>query len=218
MRHRRHRHPLSPDHQYVQRFHARLTVLLRHRGVVDAEDVVQAECLALLGKLATDGAALPTPEAYAAVRASGDRAAIDYLRKQSKQRGAGAIQRFDAEGRRIAGREVVDGHTVHHDAYVDHYDDRPGTRGPKGTYFDVYACGRPDFEGEFVDQAEVNDQLRQALLRATPLQRTVLLLVDGCGYTVTEVADRLGLARETVSRHRAKAYCAAGRHAAVPTV
>jgi RNA polymerase sigma factor (sigma-70 family) len=208
--------PSPPEQEYVLRFHARLTVLLRRRGVADVEDVVQTECLALIGKLAAVMADYLQPETFAAVRARGCRAAIDYQRMVSAQQGAGAVHRFDEAGHRIAGRQIVAGDAVHQDAYRDHYDERPGTRGPTGTYFDVYACERPDVEGEYVDQAEVSDQIRKALLRAEPAQRTVLLLVDGHGYTVTEVADRLGLARETVSRHRTKAYRAVRGQAAVP--
>ena len=206
---RRHRHhpSLSANHvDYVVVFQRRLRALLGRHSVVDIDDVVQAECLALLGKLAATVADYPRPETYAAVRARGGRAAIDYGRTESSQRGAGAVHQFDDEGRRIKGRQIVNGDGVHHDACHDHYDDRPGKRGAKGTYFDVHAYRIPDHGAEYADQAVVSEQLRQALLRATPAQRTVLLLVDGYGYTVTEVAAYLGVARETVSRQRSKAY------------
>jgi RNA polymerase sigma factor (sigma-70 family) len=205
----RRNHPsLSASHRdYVVGFHRRLRTLLSRRGgVVDIDDVVQAECLALLGKLAETVAAYPRPETYAAVRARGGRAAIDYGRAESAQRGAGAVHQFDDDGRRIRGRQIVNGDGVHHDACHDHYDDRPGKRGAKGTYFDVHAYRIPDHGTEYADQAVVSEQLRQALLRATPEQRTVLVLVDGYGYTVTEAAAYLGVARETVSRLRSKAY------------
>jgi RNA polymerase sigma factor (sigma-70 family) len=207
---RRH-HPFPPfnDSDYVVAFQRRLRVLLGRHRVIDIDDVVQAESLALLGKLAAIIAAYPRPEIYAAVRARGGRAAIDYGRTESAQRGAGAIHKFDEDGHRLKGRQIVSGDGIHHDAHRNHYDERPGTRGPNGTYFDVHACLIPDHGAQFAEQAAMSEQLRQALLRATPEQRTVLLLVDGHGYTVTEVAAHLGVARETVSRRRTKAFQAA---------
>lgn len=56
------------------------------------------------------------------------------------------------------------------------------------------------------DSVETADMLRAAMLRLSPDQREVLLLVDGYGYTVNEVAAMKKMARETISRKRTAAY------------
>lgn len=60
--------------------------------------------------------------------------------------------------------------------------------------------------------SQVEDRMTLQALMA-PLskrQRTLLLLVDGYGYTVTEAAAELGIARETAARERTRAYRAIG--------
>jgi RNA polymerase sigma factor (sigma-70 family) len=215
----RHRPTTATAHtpaSYVVRFHDRLRVMLLGRGDVnDIKDVVQTECLALLDGLDDTMAAYPNPYHFAAVRAQGGRAVIDHRRRESVQRGGGAHV-YDKDGNRVRGRDVLDGHDAYRDQRFDEYDDRPGKGGLAGTYFEVYAARTPDLATQFVEEVTVNDQLRQALLRATPVQRTVLLLIDGQGYTVTEAAAELGLARETVSRQRSKAYRAIRRQPLEP--
>jgi DNA-directed RNA polymerase specialized sigma24 family protein len=48
--------------------------------------------------------------------------------------------------------------------------------------------------------------LKSLLAPLTKRQRTLLMLVDGHGYSVTEAAALLGIARETAARERSKAY------------
>ena len=73
--------------------------------------------------------------------------------------------------------------------------------------------------GTAVDETIVQSERNHALLRAclqqlTPRQREFLMLVDGYGFTVTEVAARADLVRETASRElsgaRKLAHQAAG--------
>lgn len=64
--------------------------------------------------------------------------------------------------------------------------------------------------GTVVDETVVQSERNHALLRAclqrlTPRQREFLMLVDGYGFTVMEVAARVNLRRETVSRELSRA-------------
>ncbi|MEI7991549.1 MAG: sigma-70 family RNA polymerase sigma factor [Actinomycetota bacterium] len=64
--------------------------------------------------------------------------------------------------------------------------------------------------GAVVDETVVQSEHDRAMLRAclqqlTPRQREFLMLVDGYGFTVTEVAARADLVRETVSRELSRA-------------
>ena len=59
---------------------------------------------------------------------------------------------------------------------------------------------------DFVERIDDIALMRAALLALPQRQRTVLYMVDGQGYTVTEAAHTMGVTRETASRDRAAAY------------
>ncbi|MEY4174007.1 MAG: hypothetical protein RI900_1172 [Actinomycetota bacterium] len=70
-----------------------------------------------------------------------------------------------------------------------------------------------DAKWGYIERCDRYDDLQmlQALLAPlTKRQRELLLLVDGYGYTVTEAAARLGIARETAARDRSRAYRSIG--------
>ena len=184
---------------YTETFYRRIGELLRATNTSgDADDIASAEVVSLLEKLPTVMASYVDPYVYASVRAGAGRAAVDYLRKQSVQAGRGARNQ----------RRVVNGDGIFHDIYADHYDGQPGVNGRQGTYFTVFSAELPDFEGSIVDRYESDRLMHQALMSVPPDQREVLMLVDYMGYTVTAVAKKLGLRRETIARKRTKAIIA----------
>lgn len=72
-----------------------------------------------------------------------------------------------------------------------------------------------DFDVELghLERSDRYDDLQMLQAMLAPLskrQRSLLLLVDGFGYTVTEAAARLGIARETAARDRSRAYRSIG--------
>ena len=184
---------------YTETFYRRIRELLRATNTSgDADDIASAEVVSLLEKLPTVMASYADPYVYASVRASAGRAATDFLRKQSVQAGRGARNE----------RRVVNGDGIYHDIFADHYDGQPGVNGRQGTYFSVFSAELPDVEGSIVDRFESDRLMRRALTSVPPDQREVLMLVDYMGYTVTAVAKKLGLRRETIARKRTKAIIA----------
>ena len=184
---------------YTETFYRRIRGLLRATNKSgDADDIASAEVISLLEKLPTVMASYEDAFVYASVRFKSGRAATDYLRKQSVQAGRGARNE----------RRVVNGDGIYHDIFADHYDGQPGVNGRQGTYFSVFSAELPDVEGSIVDRFESDRLMGQALTSVPPDQREVLMLVDYMGYTVTAVAKKLGLRRETIARKRTKAIIA----------
>ena len=57
---------------------------------------------------------------------------------------------------------------------------------------------------EPVELPSIDPGLRVALSGLTEMQRTVVYLVDGCGWGLTEAADVLGVSLSTLRNHRAR--------------
>jgi len=197
--------PTTPAGEWLAEFRQRLLTALR--GTVTAaylEDVVHNEIDKVVPQLAEKMAQYPQAFVYALERAKNNRAVNDYMRRENGQAGRGTM--YKAIGGRVeAGRQVECGDLPHHNGYVGHAADRPG-RG-SGTNFDVAAsvARGADFTEAYVERDDVRRRLQQALMALPADQRELLLLVDGQGYTVTAAAAKLGIARETAARKRAKA-------------
>ena len=175
---------LSPTDAYVVEFQRRLAALLASRFRHDADDIAQHEAERLCRRVGEIMAAYPSATVYANVRAG--HATQDHLKRAAVQRGEGAR----------GGRSVISG-----DAVVD---------ADSGvSLFDVHQPAGLALEEEVIMRAESERLVRQAMLRLPADQARVIALVDGLGYSVTEAADSLGIARETASRKHSRALWAA---------
>lgn len=160
--------------------------LLARRGrfVASADDVAATIVAAFLPKAATIMARHPDPAAYA--RLAVRRASIAHDRRERAQRGEGVRLVRGADGQVTPRRVVLSGDAVLGEAQLSLFDLLPAAD----------ECPA-DVVLRSLDGAAVLELFLDGV--AAP-DRTLLLLVDGAGYTVTEVADLVGQRRETVSR------------------
>lgn len=182
----------AAGHDYVMTVYRQLTTMFGRRWPTDiAEELVQQECLQLAERLDDTMGRFPDPVMYAKVRATGRYALLGMVRTDQVQAGRGARGQ----------RHIVDG-----DAHHRRPSDRPGGDAEVGTAYEVYARQHADDHDGVVEQLARIARLRSALAPLSPRARTLLYLVDGHGYTVTEAAMVLGIARETAARTRSAAY------------
>ncbi len=150
----------------------------------DADDIAAEVAEAVLEHPEVIMARYPDPLRYARIRVR--HAGISFDRRERAQRGEGARLFPGPDGSLAPGRRYVSGNSTGHDG------------GDELLSFAV------DLGAEF--EPAVDDQMVAAAL----LQRCCeglsqaevheIWLVDGCAYTVQEVADLCGQRRETVSR------------------
>jgi RNA polymerase sigma factor (sigma-70 family) len=117
-----------------------------------------------------------TPARYARHRTRGAHAIVDLLRNDASQRGEGARRTRTITSLDAALLAVFDG-------------------GDELSLYDV--CGDDD-PGYFT--VETRELLAAALLGLSSRQREVVYLVDAIGHPVSDVAEQLGITRETASR------------------
>ena len=93
-------------------------------------------------------------------------------------------------------------------SFVDFYSDVPDDSGEPADAFarqclEAVANDDEYFLGSYGDRLEVfsNPKLYEAHKTLTPLQRTVWEMYAFEGYTEREIAEKLGTAQQTVSRH-----------------
>jgi RNA polymerase sigma-70 factor (ECF subfamily) len=94
-----------------------------------------------------------------------------------------------------------------------HWDRIRGMANPRGYLYQAarhYAVPRvrgslPFDRPEMIELGDFEPRLVPALADLTVMQRTVVYLVDGCEWRITEVADVLGLKASTVRNHRKRA-------------
>lgn len=185
---------MSPaDSTYITRFRTELQAILGRRSSALRDDALQTELVDLVVGLADIRRRYPDPVQYARVRS---RYAIrNVVRHDNVGSGRGARYGHDDTGERVGGRAVVSGDAAH--SSVD---------GEGQPLFSLIPAADPVGSPDAVaDDLLARALLGRALETLSCRQRTVLYLVDGHGYTVTEVAQMLGVARETVSRIRSGA-------------
>lgn len=198
---------LTATERYLTEFRSALTLFLRRQARPDdLADIVQSECVAVLKRLDSTMNHFPDPQVLARVRASNGRAVLDYRRTQRAQRAEGAAQVRNEHGELVRGREVVPGTSPVRPMRDGYPSKRPGLRQGPGTYFDAAVAHDTDPADIVADR----DLVERLLLTIAPDQREIVRLVDTEGYTVTEVAGRLGIRRETAARKRSAAYQAIG--------
>lgn len=155
----------------------------RRRGF-DADDLAQEIVAELLPHLDEVMAAYTDPVRWARVRFQ--HGGISFDRSQRVQRGEGARLGRDADGLPCVTREVVSG------------DVTPPDGGPSLlTTVPDHGAG---FDAEVIDRLEREDLIGRCSEGLTADEFDELMLVDGHGLTVGEVAVRRGQRRETVSR------------------
>jgi DNA-directed RNA polymerase specialized sigma24 family protein len=156
----------------------------RRRAVTSADDVAATIVAAFLPKAATIMARHPDPAAFA--RLAVRRAGIAHDRRERAQRGEGVRLVRGADGQVTPRRVVLSGDAVLGEGQLSLFDLLPATD----------ECPA-DLVVRGLDSAT---ELALVLDGVAASDRRLLLLVDGAGYTVTEVADLVGQRRETVSR------------------
>jgi len=153
-------------------------------GKFDADDIAQTIGMHVVRNCVTIMAKYPDPAVYARRRTK--HAAISYDRTQRSQRGEG-VRLFDqGDGTKRPGRQFVSG-------------DAPGRDGSPALFDN--AKGRTNgFEADIDEWIQASETLQRCCTGIPKAHLEEVMLVDGCGYTVLEVAIMRGQARETVSR------------------
>lgn len=143
-------------------------------GIAAADDLVQRVAEQFWGRRG-EYMANYAPEAFAAVAL---RSRAEELRRTERiQRGEGARLHEQADGLKKAGREVIQ---------LEPYLESGGPL-PHANH---------DVAARATDVVLMRDALNQLPMR----DRTLVLLVDGYGWTVTEAADEVGLSRAYANR------------------
>jgi RNA polymerase sigma factor (sigma-70 family) len=179
-------------------FHEVVRLLTIRRQAQIAEDVAQTIAERVLRNPAPIMANYPDPLRYA--RVSTWHGHISFQRSERAQRGEGARLARHDEGHRAA-RTALSGDAV-----------GPGGR----SLFDTLpADARPEASVEVTvtEHLSTADLLDQCLIGLSDVDRRIMLLVDGHGLAVTEVALVVGQRRETVSRRLGRARRHARRQA-----
>lgn len=153
----------------------------RSRKAFDADDIAGEVAMALAARPAAIMAAYPDPVGYARQRAS--HAGISFDRRERAQRGEGARLLSDKDGLRHPGRRYVS-----------------STAADGGDLLAAVIDTKSELEGTVTERMVAADLVRGASEGLSPIEFRELWLVDGCGYTVQEVAAICGQRRETVSR------------------
>jgi RNA polymerase sigma factor (sigma-70 family) len=174
--------PAAQIEEFAAALRRSVVRVLRSQGghtAFEIDDIAQDTVMRFLENPCGVMEAYPAPWVYA--RASLRSRSSDFARRERSQRGEGA--------RLVAGPH---GDTPRRLAVsLDQ-----GGRGADGAPLDLQ-IGDPRHDVERVlDRLQVDDLLRLLTVR----ERAILLGVDGYDYTVVEIADALGLRRETVSR------------------
>jgi RNA polymerase sigma factor (sigma-70 family) len=173
-------------------------LLGRRRPAMDVDDIAAEVVEQFLARPGEVMARYPDPAHFA--RAAARRRSIAWDRQQRGQRGAGVRLVEAPDGTLAPRRTVISGNA-------------PGESG--GEVFGGVADERPAVEDVAVGAVDEAVLLEQCLAGMSRTDREVLMLVDGYGFTVKEVADRLGVRRETVSRRLSRTRRQAERSAAV---
>lgn len=157
----------------------------RTRRPFDANDIAGEVALAVADRPATIMVGYPDPVHYARQRAR--HAGISFDRRERVQRGEGARLVVGSDGLQNPGRRYESA-------------DAADASGGGGDLL-AHATERVDsLEAMVADRLAVGALLQHACQGLSAVEFRELWLVDGCGYTVQEVAELCGQRRETVSR------------------
>lgn len=171
--------------EYVQRVMREvMRIIGAVHGQFDADDIAQTICLHVYRNCVTIMAKYPDPAVYARRRTK--HAAISFDRNQRAQRGEGVRLYEQADGTKRPGRQYVSGNATGRDGAPALFDNAKGrTHG---------------FEADVDEWIQASETLQHCCHGIPAAHLEEVMLVDGCGYTVLEIATMRGQARETVSR------------------
>ncbi len=178
--------PLTPaEEAYVMAvFHEVARIATRSRRSFDADDIAGEVALTVTYRPADIMNGYPDPVSYARQRVR--HAGISFDRRERVQRGEGVRLYATQDGRRQPGRRYVSANTSGPDGSSDLLARVPDLSEP--------------FEASVTDRMVTAALLQQCCEGLPPAEIREVWLVDGCGYTVQDVADFCGQRRETVSR------------------
>lgn len=177
--------------------------LAPHARGNELDDIIGRESTELCEKLDATMTAYPDPRAYALTRTYGQRAVLDWRRRERVQRCEGAEIAFDDHGHRTKGNYVDSFDTV---ALRNDNDDVV-------TLYDLFVAEAFDLEIavdemvlDRIDRAAFMADVRTAALGLlTESERRALELVVERGLQVIEAAAEAGVTRETMGRQRDRA-------------
>ena len=153
-------------------------------GQFDADDIAQTISLHVLRNHVVIMAKYPDPAMYARRRLR--HAAISFDRNQRAQRGEGVRLFQQADGTKRPGRQYVSGNATGRDGSPALFDNAKGR-----SY---------GFEADVDEWIQASETLQRCCHGIPAAHLEEVMLVDGFGYTVLEIASLRGQARETVSR------------------
>ena len=156
-------------------------IAARSRHAFDADDIAGEVALTLVGRPTKVMASYPDPVHYARQRAR--HAGISFDRRERSQRGEGARLYIGADGQLQPARRYLSTDAVSGDGPLSH-------RADQGTLPDI----------EVTERMVVGALLQRCCDGLSPSDVQVAWLIDGCGYTVQQVAAMRGQRRETLSR------------------
>ncbi|NBV74105.1 MAG: sigma-70 family RNA polymerase sigma factor [Actinobacteria bacterium] len=173
-------YPAWEVERYIGEVMAEATrVLVRKHAAFDVDDILGEILAKLATRIADTMDRYPNPVVYA--HAVCGNQAIDFVRAQNAQRGAGARNR----------RKVVSG-----DAQLEDSD---------STVFDGLVAREELLEDRVLDRLETAYREAEIALGIPSDEWEALRLTDMLGYSDAQAAEILGIARETVNRRKNRA-------------
>lgn len=189
----------DPRTAYITAFSNAMVRKLRARRPVDAHDIAQTEALAILPRLDAIMARYPNATTFASVRTP--HALVQWDRGQNAQRGSGSRYIVNPDGSTSPLRAVLPLDSA--------FNEEDGTELSRRISVD-----NGDVAERVADSMHTVELLERCLLGMSDTDRQLLMLVDGHGVSVSDVAAARGTARETMSRHISKLRAHARRNAA----
>jgi len=175
----------SPSDAYVTAVHGETVRLITRKFGSDApQDVAQDVVLTLMGKVQVVMAKYPDPVVYA--RVAFTHACVQTHRRNRVQRGEGSRLYRAPDGSTAPGRRVVSGDEHLGDSDRSLFDSIIERSAP----VDDVVCNRLDDR----------HRLEEVFAHASPADRRAYFMVRGLGYPVAQVAQTIGVRRETLQR------------------
>ncbi len=156
------------------------------RRAFDADDIAGDVALAIVSRSAAVMASYPNPVLYARQRAG--HAGISFDRRERSQRGEGVRLYAATDGQLHPGRRYVSSDALAADGPLSHVNEISAS-----------------LEAVVTERMVAGALLQRCSVGVSASDMEVVWLVDGCGYTVQEVATLRGQRRETLSRRLSRA-------------
>jgi len=177
------RQPGNVDEYATAVFHETIQ-FCRRRGQHDASDIAQAVAESFLTDAERIMARFPNPARFA--HGTARYAAISFARRERVQRGEGTRLADLGGGSLAPRRRYLSGNATLADSEFELFDTLVDTSEPVAD--------------KVARECDIDALLARCMAGISPIDRELLMLVDGMGYIVKEVADLVGQRRETVSR------------------